>query len=118
MQTLLASDRRLDRKAFLNWCERQADQSRSRTARIIRADDEAVRFRIREETERGPEDIILVKGKEVDIIRFERGETSQQFHLHRRDVKICDKTLIVQDGEYEICRAGTGTKNKRGPFPI
>lgn len=93
------------------------------TARIIVNGEvdgtEMVKFRIRESVRDNPEDVILIKGREVDILRFESGSESTQFHIHKRDVTFHEKTLIVRttDGR-EICRAGTGTKNKRGPFPI
>jgi len=88
------------------------------TARVISDTDDEIRFRIREEAGRGPEDIILHKGKEVDTIRFKRGDHTTQYHLHRRDVNLCEKTLLVKSDGMEVCRAGTGTRNKRGPFPV
>ncbi len=112
------ADWRIDTDEFVAWCEKQADQSRSMTARVIVNDGDTVRFRIRESSERGPEDIVLIKGKEVDTIRFENGDNTRQFHLNRRDITLAEKTLLVKDDGREICRAGTGTKNKRGPFPV
>jgi len=110
--------RRLDTEEFVSWCESQVDKSQSMTARIIVQDDDMVKFRIREDRERGPEDITLIKGKGTDTIRFEREDNKRQFHLHRRDVDLCDKTLLVKSDGMEVCRAGTGTRNKRGPFPV
>ena len=112
------TDWRLDTEKFVEWCEQQIKNSKAPSARIIAHNDEMIRFRIREQTDRGPEDIVLIKGKEVDSIKFERGEETRGFHLHRRDVKLADKTLLVKTDGVEMCRAGTGTRNKRGPFPV
>lgn len=110
-------DHRIDREAFEAWAERQMEQSRSPTSRIIKADDEGVRYRLREEGV--PEDIVLLHGREVDTLRFEKGDDVRQFHAHRREFTFHGKTLIVRqpDGA-EICRAGTGTRKRRGPFPL
>jgi len=110
--------RRLDTGSFVEWCEKQIENSRSSTARVIANDGDIVRFRIREETDRGPEDIVLIKTQDADLLRFERAEETRQFALHRRDVTLADKTLIVKTDGLEVCRAGTGTRNKRGPFPV
>ena len=112
----MESNTRIKTDEFVDWCERQAEQSRSMTSRIIHDGDDKVRFRLREEDT--PEDIVLIKGKEVDTIRFEKGDTTKQYHAHKRDITMHDKTLIVRHSSgAEMCRAGTGTKNKRGPFP-
>ena len=111
-------DWRLDTEKFVEWCERQIENSQSTTARIIAHNDDKIRFRIRERSDRGPEDIVLTKGKQVDSIKFERGGETRGFHLHRRDVKLADKTLLVKTNGEEMCRAGTGTRNKCGPFPV
>ncbi len=110
--------RRLDTDEFVAWCEAQIDNSRCMTARVIVNNDEMAKFRIREDNERGAEDITLIKGKNTDTIRFERGEKTRQFHLHRKDVDFGEKTLMVKADGVEVCRAGTGTRNKRGPFPV
>ena len=110
--------RRLDTDKFVDWCEAQIDNSQCLTARVIVANDDMVRFRVREDSDRGAEDIVLIKGKNTDTIRFERGEETRQFHLHRRDIDFGDKTLMVKSNGQEVCRAGTGTRNKRGPFPV
>jgi len=109
---------RIDREAFREWCERQTDYSRSPTARIIVIDEDTLRFRLREETD-DIADVVLMKGRDVDTIRFNRNGDVRQFHAHRREFTFGEKTLIVRDDDgREICRAGTGTKNRRGPFPI
>ena len=110
-------DKRIDTDAFVAWCEEQVKQSRSRTSRIIVNDDEMVKYRLREGD--SVEDIILLKGENTDTLRFDRDGEKRQFHAHRRDVTFHDKTLIVRhsSGE-EMARAGTGTRNKKGPFPI
>lgn len=117
MATSIQADKRIDTEEFIAWCEQQAEQSQDSTSRIIVADDEMVKFRLREFD--SVEDITLVKGKNVDTIRFEKGGRSRQFHAHRRDITLHAKTLIVRAGDgQEICRAGTGTRNKKGPFPL
>jgi len=110
--------RRLDTDEFVNWCEEQIDNSQSTTARVIVNNDEMAKFRIREDSDRGAEDITLIKGKNTDTIRFERNGNTRQFHLHRRDIDFGEKTLMVKSDGMEVCRAGTGTRNKRGPFPV
>ena len=108
---------RFDMNAFRSWCGRQADLSRSTTARIIVDDGETVRFRIREEGT--PEDIVFIRSDNTDTIRFEKGDKTKQFHAHRRGVTFHDKTLIVRHKSgAEMYRAGTGTRNKLGPFPV
>jgi len=114
---------RLETEAFIEWCEQQIEQSQSITARIIKGADgesDEIRFRLREEGSRGPEDIILIKGKNADTIRFKRGEKVDQYHLHRRRVTLSEKTLTVRDKKHnlEITRAGTGDQQQRGPFPV
>lgn len=110
---------RINTNEFVQWCEDQIGKSRSTTSRIIANNDDEIRFRLREEPGDDPEDVILIKGKSVDTIRFKRGDVSRQFHAHRREITLHDKTLIVRHSSGdEICRAGTGTKNKRGPFPV
>lgn len=118
-QSKTNAERGIDPDEFRRWCEAQIETSRSMTARIITDTDEQIRFRIREGEGNPPEDIILLRGREVDTLRFKAGPDTRQFHSHRRDITFHEKTLIVRtrDGE-EICRAGTGTKNKRGPFPV
>jgi len=110
-------DRRIDRDAFREWAEEQMPKSRSTTARIIVDDEDQIKFRIREEDE--PEDIVVIDAGGADYIRFTKGDEHRQFGAHRRDVTFHDKTLIVrtEDGR-EICRAGTGTKTRKGPFPV
>lgn len=110
--------RRLDTGAFIDWCERQVDQSRSPTARYVGKHNNEHRCRIREEGT--PEDIVLVKGKDVDTIRFEKGDKVKQYHMHRRDVELHRKTMIIRDKKTgdRINSAGTGTKKRRGPFPL
>ena len=110
--------RRVDTNQFIDWCEEQAEKSRSMTARYIGEYEDEYRCRIREERE--PEDVVLVKGNNVDTIRFEKGDDSRQFHGHRRDFEFHDKTLIVRDQDtgQRITSAGTGTRNRRGPFPL
>ena len=110
--------RRVDTETFVAWCESQIPKSQSTTARIIANNDEMVKFRIREDSDRGPEDITLIKGKSADVLRFERGGETRQFRSHRRDITFADKTLMVKSDGMEVCRAGTGTRNKRGPFPV
>lgn len=91
--------------------------SRSSTARIIVDDGELIRFRIREEGT--PEDIIFRRGRGTDIIRFEKGDNVKQFHSHRREATLHEKTLIIRhESGDEMYRAGTGTRNQRGPFPV
>lgn len=109
---------RLDTDEFIDWCERQAENSRSSTARYIGEHEGEHKCRIREE--KPPEDIVLVKGKNVDTVRFEKGDESRQFHLHRRDIELHDKTMIVRDKKTgkRITSAGTGTRKRRGPFPL
>jgi hypothetical protein len=116
-QTTTPNEYRIDTGEFVEWCEIQAEKSRSTTSRVIVNNDEQVKFRLREADD--IEDIILIKGKNVDTIRFEKNCESRQFHAHRRDFTFHDKTLIVRqpDGT-EICRAGTGTRNKKGAFPL
>lgn len=110
---------RVDANQFIEWCGRQIEQSRSNTSRIINNTDEEIRYRLREEPGDEPEDIVLIKGKSVDTIRFKRGEDTRQFHAHRREITFHGKTMIVRHSNgCEICRAGTGTKNKCGPFPV
>lgn len=117
------AENRIDTETFVEWCEQQAEQSMCLTARIIANGEhegrQIVRFRIRESVRDDPEDITLIKGKGTDTLRFKCGDDTRQFHLHRRNVTLHEKTLIVRakDGE-EICRAGVGTKNKRGAFPV
>ena len=111
------TDRHMDKEQFVEWCKNQIPQSRSSTSRIIVNNDEMVRFRLREEGT--PEDIVLIRSRNVDTIRFEKGDEVRGFHSHRREFTFHDKTMIVRtkDGQ-EICRAGTGTRNKKGPFPL
>lgn len=111
--------RRVDTETFVNWCEEQAEKSRSLTSRIIVNDEEMVKFRLREGEVQ--DDIVLIKGDGADTLRFVRNGNVRQFHAHRRGFTFHDKTLIVRDGDVdgpEICRAGTGTRNQRGPFPV
>ena len=109
--------RRFDIDAFRSWCDRQAELSRSTTARTIVDDGKTIRFRIREEGT--PEDIVFMRSDNTDTIRFEKGDKTKQFHAHRRGVTFHDKTLIVRHKSgQEMYRAGTGTRNKRGPFPV
>lgn len=110
--------RRVDTDQFIDWCEEQSEKSRSSTARYIGEYEGEHRCRIREERE--PEDIVLAKGRDVDVIRFEKGDETRQFAGHRRDFEFHDKTLIVRDKKtgQRITSAGTGTRNRRGPFPI
>jgi len=116
-KTATIDARRFDMNAFRSWCERQAELSRSMTARVIVDDGETIRFRIREEDT--PEDIVFVRSDSTDTIRFEKGDETKQFHAHRRGVTFHDKTLIVRhESGQEMYRAGTGTRNKRGPFPV
>ena len=90
------------------------------TSRIIADTDTKLRFRLREGERAHPEDIVLISEDSVDVLRFEHGDDARQYHAHRRDLRLCDKTLLVEDrrtGEV-IARAGTGTRSKRGPFPV
>ena len=109
--------RRVDTDKFVDWCRAQIENSRSITSRIIANNDERVKYRIREGD--SVEDIELLKGKNVDSIRFMKDGETRGFHAHRRKFTFHDKTMIVRtkDGQ-EICRAGTGTRNKKGPFPL
>lgn len=111
--------RHVDTDEFRDWCDRQAKLSRSMTARVIMDDGETIRFRIREGEGGAPEDIVLIKGDGTDTIRFEKGDDVKVFHAHRRDITLHEKTLIVRhESGAEMYRAGTGTPNKRGPFPV
>jgi hypothetical protein len=117
MQQTVATENRIDTETFVEWAEEQTEKSTSMTSRVIVSNDEMTRFRLREGN--SIEDIVLIKGKNTDTIRFEKDGQTRQFHAHRRNITFHDKTLIVRtkDGQ-EICRAGTGTKNKLGPFPL
>jgi len=121
-QTRPQNGRRIDVDKFREWCEKQIENSCSPTARIITdfnyGDGDQIRFRIREEPGESPEDIVLIRGKEVDTLRFEKGENMRQFHAHRRDFTMTDKTLTVRSHGREITRASTGTKGRRGGFPV
>ena len=110
--------RHLDAEKFVEWCENQIPQSQSPSARIIVNNDDMIRFRLREESDY-VEDIVVHKGREADSIRFEKNDEVRGFRSHRRSFTFHDKTMIVRtkDGQ-EICRAGTGTRNKKGPFPL
>jgi len=109
--------RRFDVSAFRDWCESQIDTSQSMTARFIIDDDDHLKFRIREAS--GVEDIELIREDGADILRFSSERGTRQFMSHRRTVTFHDKTLIVRtDDEQEICRAGTGTRKQKGPFPV
>lgn len=112
-----AHARTLDANKFVDWCEAQTEHSRSTTSRIIVYNDDQVKYRLREGDD--IEDITLIKCDETDIIRFTKNGESRQFMAHKRNFTFHDKTLIVRtrDG-HEICRAGTGTRNKKGPFPV
>ena len=108
---------RFDMNAFRSWCDRQTELSQSTTARVIVDDGETIRFRIREEGT--PEDIVFIRSDNTDTIRFEKGDKTKQFHAHRRGVTFHEKTLIVRhESGQEMYRAGTGTRNKCGPFPV
>lgn len=111
------ADRRIDRDDFRDWAKAQIPQSRSTTARIIVDDEKRTKFRIREE--HPPEDIEVIDAGGADYIRFTKGDDRRQFAAHRKDVTFHDKTLIVRtkDGR-EVCRAGTGTRTRKGPFPV
>jgi len=110
--------RHIDTETFVEWCEAQIEKSRCTTSRIIVNNDDQIKFRLRE-SERGPEDIVLLKGKSADTVRFVTTEDTRQFHAHKRDFTFHDKTMIVRHSSgAEMARAGTGTRNKRGPFPI
>lgn len=112
MQTRIADE-------FEAWAERQIENSVSTTARFIVNDDDEIKFRIREGFGDPTEDIHLIRGKDVDTLRFIKdGETVAQFHAHRRKFSFTDKTLIVRhkDGS-EICRCGTTSTAHKGPFP-
>jgi len=113
--------RRIDREEFIAWCEEQTEKSRSLSSRLITRSEEKVHFRLREgEREDGaPEDIVLVDAGDADLLKFIHGDDHRQFASHRRKVTFHDKTLIVRSEEGdEICRAGTGTRQTRGPFPV
>jgi len=113
----MPDEHRIDRDAFRDWCERQVDYSRSPTARIIVADADRLRFRIREDDD--VEDILLLKGRDVDTVRFEKNDESRQFHAHRREFTFHEKTLIVrQPDATAIVRAGTSAGRQRGAFPV
>lgn len=117
-QQIAANDsKKIDTETFVAWCKEQSEKSRSMTSRIIVNNDEMVKFRLREGD--SIEDITLLKGENVDTLRFENEDEGTQFHLHKRDVTFHDKTLIVRHKSgQEMARAGTGTKNKKGPFPV
>ena len=123
--TETADDMRIDRDAFVEWAERQLPRSISTTARIIKNDEDEVRFRLREERD-AVHDIILHKGREADMIHFEASDIGddeverRSFSVHRRNIRLTDKTLIVETKEgREICRAGTyDSRSRRGAFPI
>ena len=111
------TSRRVDLDAFRDWCEQQAEKSRDSTARLIVDGDDHIKFRIREHDE--IEDIELIRSKGADVLRFTSDSGSRQFMSHRREFTFHDKTLIVRaDTGEEICRAGTGTRNKKGAFPV
>lgn len=110
--------RKIDTEQFVEWCQRQSEMSRSSTARYIVEYEGQHRCRIREEET--PEDVVLVKGKNADTVRFEKEDKIRQFRAHRRDFEFHNKTLIVRDKKTEkrITSAGTGTRRRRGPFPV
>jgi hypothetical protein len=111
------SERRYDAAALREWCEAQIDKSRDTTARFIIDDDDHMKFRIREAS--GVEDIEFIREDGVDVLRFSSERGTRQFMSHRREVTTHDKTLIVRAGDgQEICRAGTGTSKRKGPFPV
>ena len=110
---------RFDMNAFRSWCERQIELSRSTTSRVIVDDGETIRFRLREEPGTPAEDIVFIRSENTDTIRFEKGDVVKSFHAHRRGVTFHEKTLIVRHKSgQEMYRAGTGTRNKCGPFPV
>jgi hypothetical protein len=114
-----ADAHRFNINKFRSWCDRQKELSRSTTARIIIDDGETVRFRLREESGTPPEDIVFIRSENTDTIRFEKGDSVKSFHAHRRGVTFHEKTLIIRHKSGEaMYRAGTGTRNKRGPFPV
>lgn len=108
-------NRHIDVEEFVEWCESQAEMSISSTARYIGEHDGVHTCRIREEGV--PEDIQLVKSKGADSIRFKK---MKQYRLSRREVEFHDKTMIIKDRKTgkAMTRAGTGTKDRRGPFPF
>jgi len=110
--------RHYDMAEFKNWCAEQIDNSRDMTARFIIDDEDHVKFRIREAS--GVEDIEFIREENTDVLRFSSERGTRQFMSHRRTVTFHDKTLIVRTGDdgQEICRAGTGTANQKGPFPV
>ena len=109
--------RKVDADSFRDWCEAQIENSRDTNARFIVDSEDKIKFRIREFDR--VEDITLIRDNDADVLRFTAEGESRQFMSHRRKITFHDKTLIVRtkDGD-EICRAGTGTKNKKGAFPV
>jgi hypothetical protein len=120
------SSTRFDLQKFIEWCERQQETSLDSLARFIcegREMDNGNRmwmFRLRESVRDAPEDVVFIRGADTDTLRFNCGDETRQFHAHRRDIRITERTLAVHaDNGAEMCRAGTTTtRNRRGPFPL
>jgi hypothetical protein len=114
---------RFDVDAFVDWAEAQVDKSRCATARMICTgytvgDKELWKFRLREAERDAPEDVTLVRSGNCDVIRFEYDDEQVQYQANRVDVTFHEKTLKVTKYDETVCSAGTGTTNRRGPFPL
>lgn len=117
------AEHRFDVDAFVDWAERQADKSRCATARMICSgytdgNKELWKFRLRESERDAPEDVTLIRGRSCDVIRFEYSDEQVQYQANRVNVTFHDKTLKVTKYGETVCSAGTGTTNRRGPFPL
>jgi len=115
----------IDAEKFVEWAERQTENSQCVNARLISngyEQENCVEYhlRLRESIRDSPEDIVLLKTESADAIRFEYGSEVRQFLAHRRKIEFTEKTISVKtkDGKHTICTAGTGGRRQRGPFPL
>jgi len=115
---------RFNLDTFISWAESQTETSNDGLAQFMFKEYEMDngnkmwRFRLRETCRSNPEDIVFIRGDSVDTIRFEFGDSSRQFHAHKRNLRFTDRRLKVMTDGVTVCTAGTTKTSQRGPFPL
>lgn len=117
-------NRRFALDRFVSWAEDQIENGTDPNARFVARSMEIDngnkiwKVWLRVAARNTPEEIVFIRGDEVDTLRFNCGDETRQFHSHKRDVSFSERTLKVQTDGITICEAGTTSTGRRGSFPV